>query len=46
MREVPVSLWEMTRREFREGVDRGDIVGAIVPAGSTEQHNEHPGWGF
>lgn len=39
MREVPVFLWEMTRREFLEGVDRGN-------AGSTEQHNEHSGWGF
>jgi creatinine amidohydrolase len=41
MRDVPVCLWEMTRREFREGVDDGRIVGAIVPTGSTEQHNEH-----
>ena len=31
----------MTRRQFREGVDEGRIVGAIVPTASTEQHNEH-----
>ncbi len=41
MSEVPVLLWEMTRRQFREGVDEGRIVGTIVPTGSTEQHNEH-----
>ncbi len=41
MRDVPVLLWKMTRRQFREGVDEGRIVGAIVPTGSTEQHNEH-----
>ncbi len=41
MSEVPVLLWEMTRRQFREGVDEGRIVGVIVPTGSTEQHNEH-----
>lgn len=41
MNDVPVLLYKMTRRQFREGVDEGRIVGAIVPAGSTEQHNEH-----
>lgn len=41
MNEVPVLLWKMTRRQFREGVDEGSIVGVIVPTGSTEQHNEH-----
>jgi len=41
MNEIPVLLWKMTRRQFREGVDEGRIVGAIVPTGSTEQHNEH-----
>jgi len=41
MKDVPVLLWKMTRRQFREGVDEGHIVGAIVPTGSTEQHNEH-----
>ena len=41
MNDVPVLLYKMTRRQFREGVDEGRIVGAIVPTGSTEQHNEH-----
>jgi creatinine amidohydrolase len=36
-----VFLWEMTRRYVREGIDAGRIRGAIVPTGSTEQHNEH-----
>lgn len=36
-----VRLWEMTRREVRERIDDGRIRGAIVPTGSTEQHNEH-----
>jgi creatinine amidohydrolase len=41
MNDVPVLLSKMTRRQFREGVDEGRILGAIVPTGSTEQHNEH-----
>jgi creatinine amidohydrolase len=36
-----VFLWEMTRRQVREGIDAGRIRAAIVPLGSTEQHNEH-----
>lgn len=36
-----VFLWEMTRRQVREGTDAGRIRAAIVPLGSTEQHNEH-----
>jgi creatinine amidohydrolase len=36
-----VFLWEMTRRQAREGIDSGRIRAAIVPLGSTEQHNEH-----
>jgi creatinine amidohydrolase len=36
-----VFLWEMTRRQVREGIDSGRIRAAIVPLGSTEQHNEH-----
>ena len=36
-----VFLWEMTRRQVREGIDDGLIRAAIVPLGSTEQHNEH-----
>ena len=36
-----VRLWKLTRRNAREGIDDGIIKGAIVPTGSTEQHNEH-----
>jgi len=36
-----VLLWESTRREIREAIDEGTLLGAIVPTGSTEQHNEH-----
>ncbi len=36
-----VLLWESTRREIREAIDDGTLRGAIVPTGSTEQHNEH-----
>lgn len=36
-----VFLWEMTRRQVREGIDDGRIRAAVVPLGSTEQHNEH-----
>jgi creatinine amidohydrolase len=36
-----VFLWEMTRREVREGIDDGRIRAAVIPLGSTEQHNEH-----
>lgn len=40
--EAPnVYLWEMTRRQAREGIDAGRIRAAVVPLGSTEQHNEH-----
>lgn len=37
----PVQLWKMTRRQFREGIHAGNLKGAIIPTGSTEQHNEH-----
>ena len=37
----PVQLWKMTRRQFREGIYDGNLKGAIIPTGSTEQHNEH-----
>ena len=36
-----VLLWENTRKEFREAMDSGKIKAAIIPTGSTEQHNEH-----
>jgi creatinine amidohydrolase len=39
--EPNVFLWEMTRRQVREGIDEGRIRAAVVPLGSTEQHNEH-----
>lgn len=42
MSEGPnVLLYEMTRREVREAIDDGRLRAAIVPTGSTEQHNEH-----
>ncbi|MBM3264116.1 MAG: creatininase family protein [candidate division Zixibacteria bacterium] len=37
----PVQLWKMTRRQFREGIYDGSLKAAIIPTGSTEQHNEH-----
>lgn len=36
-----VLLWESTRKEIREGLENGRLKAAIVPTGSTEQHNEH-----
>jgi creatinine amidohydrolase len=36
-----VLLWESTRKEIREGFKAGTLKAAIVPTGSTEQHNEH-----
>jgi creatinine amidohydrolase len=36
-----VLIGQLTRREFRQGVERGDIGAAVVPVGSTEQHEEH-----
>ncbi|MGH6631063.1 MAG: creatininase family protein, partial [Burkholderiales bacterium] len=36
-----VLLWESTRKEIREGIASGRLKAAIVPTGSTEQHNEH-----
>jgi len=36
-----VRLWKLTRRQVREALEAGKIKGAILPAGSTEQHNEH-----
>lgn len=36
-----VLLWESTRREIRERFEGGQLKAAIVPTGSTEQHNEH-----
>lgn len=36
-----VLLWESTRKEIRERLEAGKLRAAIVPTGSTEQHNEH-----
>ena len=36
-----VLLWESTRKEIREAIEGGRLKAAIVPTGSTEQHNEH-----
>ena len=36
-----VLLWENQRRYIREAIDAGTLNGAIIPTGSTEQHNEH-----
>lgn len=36
-----VLLWELTRKEVRESLEKGSIKAAILPTGSTEQHNEH-----
>ena len=36
-----VRLWKLTRRQVREAMEAGQVKGAILPAGSTEQHNEH-----
>ena len=36
-----VLLWENQRRYIREAIDEGTLKGAIIPTGSTEQHNEH-----
>lgn len=34
-------MWKLTRRQVRETINAGKIKGAILPTGSTEQHNEH-----
>lgn len=36
-----VRLWKLTRRMVREAMATGHFKGAIVPTGSTEQHNEY-----
>ena len=35
-----VRLWKLTRRQVREAMAAGNFKGAIIPTGSTEQHNE------
>ena len=34
-------LWKLTRKQVREHLRAGHFKGAILPTGSTEQHNEH-----
>ncbi len=34
-------LWKLTRKQVREHMGDGHFKGAILPTGSTEQHNEH-----
>lgn len=41
MERKEVMLEKMTRREFRERLQRGDIKAAIIATGSIEQHLEH-----
>ena len=41
MKTGEVRLWKLTRRHVREALEAGQIKGAILPTGSTEQHNEH-----
>lgn len=41
VRPQRVLLWESTRKEVREALAAGQLKAAIVPTGSTEQHNEH-----
>ena len=36
-----VLLYECTRKEIRERIASGKLKAAIIPTGSTEQHNEH-----
>ena len=36
-----VRLWKLTRRMVREAMSAGHFKGAIIPTGSTEQHNEY-----
>ena len=41
MKTGEVRLWKLTRKMVREHLDQGHFKGAILPTGSTEQHNEH-----
>jgi creatinine amidohydrolase len=36
-----IRLGKLTRREFREALERGEFGTAIIPTGSIEQHLEH-----
>ncbi|MEM3047387.1 MAG: creatininase family protein [Candidatus Bathyarchaeia archaeon] len=39
--ERDIFVHNMTRKEFREAVDRGVLKLVIIPTGSCEQHREH-----
>lgn len=41
MRDKRVCIGDLTRKEFREGIESGTIKAAIVPTAATEQHLEH-----
>lgn len=41
MRDKRVFIGDLTRKEFREGIDNRTIKAAIVPTAATEQHLEH-----
>ena len=34
-------LGKLTRREFRERMASGELVGCLIPVGAIEQHLEH-----
>ncbi len=39
--EAPVLLSKLTRREFRERMQSGELAACIIPVAATEQHLEH-----
>lgn len=41
MADKRVFVGDLTRTEFRQRMESGEIEAAIVPVGATEQHNEH-----
>ena len=41
MADERVFVGDLTRKEFRERMQKKTIQAAIVPTGATEQHNEH-----
>ncbi len=41
MTDKRVFVGDLTRTEFRQRMESGEIEAAVVPVGATEQHNEH-----
>jgi len=39
--DAEIWLQKLTRREFREQMSSGELVGCIIPVAATEQHLEH-----